>query len=206
MRRAGSERGSILVVAMVAIAAVLVVGGLTILSVQSSLRTAGADRFQTVALYAAESGAWAGVDFLRDNCDVATLFSAFVPDENGVAQSPPGIYGNGVPPGEPQNPFDPSLQAWYEVSILNNTGDAGQQRSPPVDTDSQVILRVVGHGPGQTQTTIEVEIKNEACLTRYCDTGYAQRGITAQNTSGFAEDDPCAQNVDASEQTRMIDP
>src|SRR6266540_3745115 len=93
------ERGSVLLVAMVALTAMLGIGALAMLSVQSGVKTAGNDRFQTIALYSAESGAWAGLDFLRDNCDTTNLFSAFVPSAAGVAQMPAGIYGNNIQPG-----------------------------------------------------------------------------------------------------------
>jgi hypothetical protein len=206
VRRGPRQRGSILLVSMIALTAMLSVAMLTILSVQSEVQTAGADRFEAIALYAAESGGWAGVDFLRDNCDPVKLFSDLMVPNNINPQKPAGIYGNLCQPGSTTctNPFDARLKAWYEVSILNNLGDPFLAIGK--DNDSQVILHVVGHGPNGTIATLEIEVRNEVCLSAFCDADYAQQGLGALNSSGFAEDNPCATDVDASSGTRTMTP
>lgn len=199
-----NEKGSVLIVTMVGLTALLGIAGMTILSARSTLSTSASNRFQTSALFAAESGVWAGIDFLRQSCDQSTLFTQFVSPDNASPQSPSGIFANNVPPGTAPNPFDIRRKAWYRVTILNNSGDPGL--SSGRDTDSQVILHVVGYGPDGTQATVEVEVRNDVCLAKFCDADYAQRGLTALNTSAFGEDNPCATDVNDDTTTRSIDP
>src|SRR5262245_51770055 len=77
-RNRDRQRGAALAVSLIAITARLGLGALTVLSVQSEMAAAGQSRFTQAALYAAESGTAAGMDFLRSRCDTSTLFSRFV--------------------------------------------------------------------------------------------------------------------------------
>jgi hypothetical protein len=143
--RQGSERGGVLVVAMVALVALLGLGGLTILAVTSSSRASSHERFQSVALYAAESGIWAGLDYLRGSLDWSV----------DLASNPNPIPGNGAMPGDPASLFSAELGAWYEVEVLNNLGDPG-----PGDTDGILLLRSTGYGPGGARVVLEIEVQD----------------------------------------------
>src|SRR5437762_1816408 len=63
------QRGNSLVLALIVMSALATLGSLTVVSVQSSLKTSTNDRSQTIALYAAESGAAYAMDFLRAKGD-----------------------------------------------------------------------------------------------------------------------------------------
>jgi hypothetical protein len=145
MRRA-SERGGVLIVAMVVLVALLGLGALTILAVTSSSRASSHERFQSIALYAAESGLWAGIDYLRGS-----------PDWSADLASNPNasIPGNGAPPGDPGSLLSADLGAWYEVEVLNNVGDDG-----PGDTDGILLLRSTGHGPNGARVVVEIEVQD----------------------------------------------
>lgn len=198
--RRDPERGAALMVALIALVALLGIGGITILSVQSELRSSGRDRFQNVALYAAESGVAAGMEYLRNACHPTNLYSALVEPRNLDPQYPDGIYGNRRKPGEPGNPFLDTLRAWYEVAILNNISDAGFTGGD--DADAQVILRVVGHGPDRSVVTLEVEVRNDHCVAEFCASDYAQRGQSAMNSA----DALCSQAIQGSAGTRTFQP
>src|SRR5262245_46191084 len=107
------EQGAALVVTMVTLTALLGIGAVTILSTQSSLSAAGQSRFSQSALYTAESGASAGMEYLRNNCSSTQLFTALVSAGNASPQKPAGILGNGVLPGGAGNPFADG-DSWYE--------------------------------------------------------------------------------------------
>src|SRR5262249_52224234 len=120
------QRGAALLLAMIAIVALLSLGALTVLTVQAEHQSGGMGRSQQQALYAAESGAYAAIDFLRDNCETVDLFSKWVSVNNASPQSPSGIYGNGIQPGQTGNPFGTTNGSlWYSVQILNNLSDPG---------------------------------------------------------------------------------
>ena len=65
------ERGNTLVLALIVLSALATLGELTILSVRGGIATTAGDRFHTMSLYAAESGAATAMDFLRGNLDPA---------------------------------------------------------------------------------------------------------------------------------------
>ena len=179
-----SERGATLIVALVAVVALLGIGMVTMLSVRSDTVASGADRFQQVAMYAAESGAAAGVDFLRTNCSTnasSPLFSALVEPNNVNPQMPGSIVGNNQQPGQSQNPFTASPNTWYQVSILNNQEDTGLAAGN--DNDGIVILRASGYGPSQTKVTVDLQVRLPACISSFCATDYAQKNQTAYNTA-----------------------
>src|SRR5215510_7499079 len=66
------ERGNSLLLALIVMSALATLGSLTVVSTQSNLKTATNNRAQTIALYAAESGAAVAMDFLRGHFNTAT--------------------------------------------------------------------------------------------------------------------------------------
>jgi hypothetical protein len=163
---------------MLALVALVSLGGLTTLSVQGGLASSGHDRFRAIALYAAESGAAMGMDYLRRRVDAATGWAAFVSPGNSTPQSPVDLPGNNAAPGQVENPFDPALKAWYQVQILNNVNDPGFTGGS--DDDNQIILRVTGYGPNGAMAQIEWDVRAGGTigLGRPCPT-YAQGNIDA---------------------------
>ena len=195
------ERGAALLLAMIAITALLSLGALTVLTVQAEHQSGGQGRFEQQALYVAESGAYAGIDFLRSNCGTVNLFSQW------VGTSPAGIYGNGIQPGNTGNPFGTTNKAlWYEVSVQNNASDPGTSggacgSNPGPDCDGIVVLRSTGHGADNTVATVEVMVQNTSCLATFCAQEYAQRDVGERNTASVA----CSQRV-ASGTLRQVAP
>lgn len=179
-----SERGAALILTLIAVSALLGLGALTLLSVQTELASTGQSRFNQSALYAAESGVAAGMDFLRNNCSPQALFTPWMSPSNQSPQQPVQIVGNGLKPGASGNVFSPDSDVWYEVSLLNNIEDP--KFAVGVDWDGTVILHVVGHGPDQTVVTLEVEVQNTNCLATFCEQEYAQRNVTARNDANAA--------------------
>lgn len=183
------ERGAALVLTLIAITALLGLGALTVLSVQTEIATGGQSRFSQAALYAAESGANSGMDYLRTRCSVSGFFGASVEPSNVNPQQPAEIVGNNARPGQTGNPFDPTLDLWYTVEILNNRNDGGFVAGD--DFDAVVILRSTGRGPDQTVAIVELEVYNKDCVARFCESEYAQRGVTARNDAFAA----CSQRI-----------
>lgn len=170
---------------MVALVALAGLGGFTALSVQSGVAAQSAKRFQGIALYAAESGVAAGMEFLRQNIDPIRNWTAYVEQNNVNPQQPAGVngvLGNLDQPGTGNNPF--TTPAWYEVTILNNASDPGYALPKSLgtnilDQDARVTLRVVGHGPSNTAVTLEVEVtanNADRLAGRPCPS-YAQKGL-----------------------------
>lgn len=178
-----SERGAALALTLIAITALLGLGALTVLSVQTEIQSGGQSRFSQAALYAAESGTAAAMDFLRTNCSTSDasrpFFSEWVEPSNASPQQPADILGNNKRPGEAGNPFTADLDLWYTVEILNNRNDGAFAAGD--DTDAVVILRSTGRGPDQTVAIVELEIFNDQCVRKFCESEYAQRGVTARN-------------------------
>ncbi len=162
---------------VLALVVLTTMGTLAVLSLQSvrgGQRTAANDRFRTVAMYAAESGAAAAMEFLRTSLNPSTGFGALVSPANSAPQLPSGILGNERPPGDAANPFSADLSAWYAVEILNNRGDAGFAAG--TDQDKRVVIRSTGRGPDGAVAIIEWEVQAAgAALSRPCAT-YAQKG------------------------------
>jgi len=71
-RRRDRERGNSLVLAMIVLTALGALGALTVVSVQGGIASASSDRFHAIAVYAAESGGAAAMDFLRKNINLTT--------------------------------------------------------------------------------------------------------------------------------------
>ncbi len=194
------EEGSVAIVAMLVLVALISLGGLTTLSVQGGLATSGHERFRSVALYAAESGAAIGMDFLRSRVSAANGWSDYVyaNNDDGSGGPPPlnlEIPGNGVAPGDAGNLFGASMKAWYEIRILNNREDPDYAAGN--DNDKRVILQVTGHGPNGTVAQIEWDVKADGTigLGRPCPT-YAEQN----NGSDGAGRNDCLNSVDGTQQ------
>jgi hypothetical protein len=170
------QRGSALVVSLIVLTGLITLGGLTVLAVQSGVGAVGHQRHRSTALYAAESGAAAAMDYLRRNVDTSTKWSALVEPDNLSPQRPADIVGNGVPHGAPGNLFGPDIRAWYEVEILNNLDDDGLAAGD--DEDGRVIIRATGHGPNGTVAQVEwqVGVQVTGAGGRPCP-GYGQKGM-----------------------------
>jgi hypothetical protein len=179
-----------MVIALIALTGLITLGSLTVLSVQGGLASSGHDRFQAIALYAAESGAAAAVDYLRKNYDGAAKWDAYVSDGNVDPPHPPGIPGNQRAPGDSQNLFSTGMQSWYDVAILNNPDDA--MFATGGDDDGRVIIRSTGYGPNGTVAVVEWEVKAPATVPigRPCPS-YGQRGM-AEDGAGRND---CLSNV-----------
>jgi hypothetical protein len=162
---------------MLALLALVSMGSLTALSVQGGLAANSNDRFKSISLYAAESGAAAATDYLRRNVNAISGFAEFVEPSNVDAQSPDQIYGNRALPGEENNLFTETMNAWYEVVILNNDSDPGFVAGN--DDDRRVIIQSTGHGPNGTIARVEIEIVAAAAqeIGRPCPT-YGQKGLS----------------------------
>jgi hypothetical protein len=178
------ERGAALALTLIAVTALLGLAALTVLGVRTELVSSGQSRFSQAALYAAESGANAGMEFLRSNCSTTSLFGQWVSPSNETPLSPSQIFGNGVRPGGSGNAFRTDSDLWYEVTILNNMNDPGFETG--TDTDGTVVLRATGYGPDNTVVAIELEIRNNECLGQFCASEYAQRGVSARNDANAA--------------------
>ncbi len=177
MQTNNTERGSVLLVALVVLSSLLLMGGLAVLAVQRSGSAVAHERFQSIAMFAAESGVVAGMVYLRQEYNDSTKWSDLVTPDNSSPMVPNQLPGNTAEPGGANNPFTSDLGGWYEVSIHNNESDPDFVIGN--DSDAVVILRAVGHGPNGTSTTIEVAVSGDALATnssRPCP-GYAQRGI-----------------------------
>lgn len=161
-QRQRRQGGAILVVTLVALVALLGVGALAMLAALSEIRSSAITRFDRTALYAAESGVAAGLEHLRGQGAAGERFSALVTPDNAAPLRPDAILGNGRRPGAEGNPFAEGSDAWYEVTVLNNPTDPGLADGR--DLDATLVLRSVGHGPGQTQVMIEVEVRSDALL------------------------------------------
>lgn len=184
MRRA-RERGAALAVTLIAITALLGLGALTVLSVQTEMSATAQGRFSQAALYAAESGTSAGMDYLRTHCAAdGTFFSASVSPSNSAPPQPTDLVGNNVKPGLTGNPFDPQSSMWYSVSILNNPEDPGFIAG--TDDDGVVIIHANGHGPDQTVAAVELTVTNQSCVKTFCEQEYAQRNVTSRNDANAA--------------------
>ncbi len=179
-----SQRGSIILVAMIAVTALVGLGGLTILAVRGGLTSTSHDRHKSVALYAAEAGAAIAMEYLRARVEAQPVYwTSVVAQRNlpAAALLPADLPGNQVEPDAAglHPVFSPNTNAWYEVEILNNEDDPGFDDGPSAsnplgggDTDGRVFVRVTGHGPNNATAQIEWEIQSTDNLgTRACNSG-----------------------------------
>jgi len=155
------QRGNSLLLALIVMSALATLGSLTVVSVQSSLKTSTNERSQAVAMYAAESGAAIAMDFLRANFLLVKGWSAYVKPGNDpnqiVSLGAPTLPSSGAQPGTADNPFSADQNAWYSVMILNNRNDPGFAAG--TDTDGQVIIQSTGNGPQGSVAIIEWEVQ-----------------------------------------------
>ncbi|HTJ44570.1 MAG TPA: hypothetical protein VL463_20840 [Kofleriaceae bacterium] len=197
MRRTSiRERGNALLVALIALTGLISLAGITVLSVQGGIATSASDRFNAIALYSAESGAAAGMDFLRKNITISggsrKFPSTFVSASNAAPPQLPDIPGNNKLPGDAANLFAPQLQAWYTVEILNNRNDPGYATG--TDLDGDLIIRSTGHGPDGATAQVEWEINGNGALSLSTPCpSYAQKDM-AENGAGAND---CLSTVNA---------
>ncbi len=184
-----------LIIAMVALVALAGLGGFTALSVQGGVSAQSTARFNSIGLYAAESGVASAMKFLRENIDPVRNWSAYVTRNNVSPLKPLEIEGNLVVPGTAGNLFFRNLPdvndeypAWFSVTILNNEADPAFGLDPAstplgLDTDARLTLRVVGFGPNGARVTLIVDVtaNNADALTGRPCSYNAQKGLSAQN-------------------------
>lgn len=178
--RRNRQRGSVLVVAMIALVALATLGGLAVVTVRSSLSGTTHDQFKAVALAAAEAGIAAGIDFARSNLEPGRLWSGIVFGRNAI---PVGFLhplpGNGAKPGDANYVFSPGWTGWYTVEILNNRDDGPLDDfgfeyvgfRDGIDTDGRIIIRSVGNGPNNASAMIEVEVQTPTVMGSACNSG-----------------------------------
>jgi len=125
-----------------------------VISVQGGSAQASAQRFSSMALYAAESGAAVTMDWLKGQQN-GTNFTA--PFDTALTDLP----GNGVRPGEAGNLLSDDQQGWYEVTLANNRTDPKE-----TDTDGIVVIQVTGHGPNGGLRRLEWEVRWDAATSK----------------------------------------
>jgi hypothetical protein len=167
------ERGNSLVLAMIVLAALGTLSALTVVTVEGGITTAGNDRFHMVAVYSAESGGAAAMDFLRRNINLTTGWKAYV-SANNASPPQPSLSGNNADVGTTGNLMSSDMPGWYSVQILNNRGDSGFATGD--DNDKRVVIRSTGYGPNGAVAVIEWEItaQNALGLGRPCSV-YSQK-------------------------------
>ncbi len=167
------QRGSVMVIAMVTLSGLLAVAALTLVKVKRGLNASTQARFQSMALFAAESGIAAGMEYLRAN-NASSNFTAIL-DTTPIGST--GIAGNTILSGQPNSLFSSDVEMSFTVSILNNTDDPSFATG--VDSDNIVILHVIGRGPGNSMVVLEVATGGVLLGTNggVCP-GYAQGNIS----------------------------
>jgi Tfp pilus assembly protein PilX len=156
------QRGNSMLLALIVLSALATLGSLTVVSVQSSFKTSTNDRAQAIAMYAAESGGAAAMEFLRKNFALANGWSAYVQPRNDppFALSAVNLPSSGALPESPDNLFSPDQNAWFSIEILNNRSDPGfAAAAGSNDMDGQVIIRSTGRGPQGSVAIIEWEVR-----------------------------------------------
>ena len=193
------QRGSAMVVALVSLVGLIGLGGVALIATQGGLSGTTHERFQTVALHAAEAGVAVAMDALRRDHDASAHWSSLVTAENQDVELWDQVAGNGVAPGDEDNLFSSDRQSWYEVEIRNNVSDPGYADGD--DDDSRVVIRSTGHGPDGARVILEVEVSGKSLMidaSTIC-AGYAQRGLDADG-SGH---DACMGTVDSGSTTSL---
>jgi hypothetical protein len=133
------------VLALVVLAGLAIVGTQTAFSVRGGLATTADERFHTMAMYAAESGAAMAIDYLRGQLDPVNGWSALVSPANVMIQHP-AFPANGALPGAAANPFSADQASWFDVEVLNNREDAGFTTGH--DDDARITILSTGHAAG----------------------------------------------------------
>lgn len=153
-----------MIVMMIVLVGLGTIAGLTVISMQSSSATTNNARFNSMAVYAAESGAAAAMDFLRKNTQPSPVFlGAYVNANNGGVAPDPGIAGNDIASGVAGNLLSVDQRGSYTVLILNNRADTGFAAGD--DADGIVILHVTGRGPNGAIAELEWEVKTDGDTT-----------------------------------------
>jgi hypothetical protein len=161
------QRGNSLLLALIVMSSLAALGSLTVVSMESGIKTSTNDRAQTIALYAAESGAAVAMDFLRANFNTTTnnppgtAWSAYVTRSNNNVVSVPTalIPSNGVAARQPGNLFGNDQNASYDIQLFNNRDDPGFAAVSDNDTDGRIIIRVTGRGPQGALAILEWEVQ-----------------------------------------------
>ena len=144
-----------MVVMLIVMVALGTIAGLTVISVQGGSQQMTAQRFSSIALYAAESGGAATMAWLRlQPFQIGTPTGYFM-NPNLLTQTP-AVSGNGVQPGVNGNLLSNDQRSWYEVTLRNNPTDAG---GPGTDTDGEIIIQVTGHGPNGALKQLEWQVR-----------------------------------------------
>lgn len=193
------ERGSVLVIAMLVLMALLSIAGLAALQVEGYVKSSSDERFKSIADLAAESGLEMTFPYLRNNYHVQDHWGSIVHADNAPdSPASTAVPGNNRLPGEVGNPFDPKLQAWYSVRIFNNVRDPGLIVGN--DDDSIIVVESTGYGPNGTVSQIVVELRSPAAdsMGRPCPT-YGQRGMASDN-AGF---NACLGQIDYTKRCAM---
>ncbi len=181
-----------MLLAMIVLTGLGALSALTVITVQSGSQTTSADRFHSIAVYAAESGGAAAMNWMRDNVDPTLGWSAVMEPNNTSLWSPTEIVGNNILPGATGNPFSDDVNAWYRVEIMNNRSDGGYTAGD--DTDRRAVIRVTGHGPDGAIAIIEWDVMAGTDAAQRPCTGYAQENLSEDN-SGTNE---CLRNINTS--------
>lgn len=171
------QRGNALLVSLIALTGLATLGSITVASVQGGSTAAASDRFHTIAMYAAESGGAAAMDYLRNTVNTSTRFTDLITPSNAAPKSPTGIAGNGIASGANGNLFSADLKAWYTVQLLNNRDDPGYATGS--DEDATIVIRATGYGPNGATATLEwqVQASGLSAIGRPCP-GYGQKGLS----------------------------
>ena len=149
---------------LIVLVALGTIAGLTVVSVQGGSAAANAQRFSSMAMYAAESGAAAAMAYVKTRVQPANdpnkpFFTDLVRPNNDAPLSPTEIAGNTVQPGQPGNLLSGDQQGWYEVTLLNNRADPGFTTGK--DADGIIIIQAIGHGPNGAVKKLEWEVRSQ---------------------------------------------
>ena len=153
-----------MVVMLIVLVTLGTIAGLTVISVQGGAAQASAQRFSAMALYAAESGAASAMSWLKAQHDTANHFTDL------LNQTPAGIPGNTIRPGQPGNLLSNDQQGWYEVKIVNNFGDPEFDLGR--DFDGTIILQSTGYGPNGAMRRLEWEVHMDAATGKLVVVGW----------------------------------
>jgi hypothetical protein len=174
------RRGNAILLALIVLSAVAMLASLTVMSVRGGIQTVASDRFHAIAVYAAESGGAAAMDYLRSAIDPQLGWAALMSPANSAVSAPAEIVGNEKVPGDNDNPFSSDIKAHYRVEILNNRSDSGFATG--ADNDKRVIIRSTGYGPDGATAILEWDVQGAGGqIQRPCPV-YAQKGQAEDNS------------------------
>ena len=189
-----SQRGNIIVIAVVIVASMIGVAGIAAMSVQSNIASTGTDRAKVIALYAAESGAIAAMSILHASYSEDDRWQVwFGTTRNSLIDSiPANNLAACAEDGDSDcnSYFAADQQARYEVIVLNNQTDPQAVWDATVggylgtDSDGRVVIRATGFGPNNATARIEWEVGNPSGSGEIVDCpNYAQRGMSELGAS-----------------------